>query len=149
MPGTFLDLGNESEHFAKVAERVARKLRIPRFRELHRIRPRPPLRERRSAREDSPLAGDVVRDKAAPLQHGSPRLKRTLQGAERVGLVRPRGSPFDVEEPLRRLDDDTIPYNRDTELLRLIRPAVPVPRRLEIYRREFHYRVLYQSRFGI
>ena len=140
MPGASLNLGNKSEHFTEDAERVAREPRIPRLRKLHRIRPRTPLRERRGAREDRPLARDVVRDKTAPLQQGSPRLERTLQGAERVRLMRSRGSPLHIEEPLRRLDDRAVPDNRDAELPRLVRPAALVSRRLKVYRREFHSR---------
>ena len=73
-----------------------------------------------------------------PEQMRRPDLKGTLQGTERIRFVCPCGRALHIEEPFRRFDDDAVPDDRNAKLPRLVRPAVFVSRRLEIYRHKFH-----------
>ena len=133
-----VDLRNLPEHLAEVTEPVRGQPWIAGLRELHRVDPRAPLRERGGAREDGPLARYVVRDEPCAHELRRPRLERALQGAERVRLVRALRRTLDVEEPLARLDDLPVLDARVPELPRLVVAPEVIARRFEVYREEVH-----------
>ena len=132
MPCAPFHLRHEAEHFAEIAELVAGESRISGLGDLHRVGPGPPLRKRGDARQDRPLAGDVVGDEAATSQ----------MRIEVVPLVHQRleiGGERRSEEPLAGLDHLKVADEREAELPRLVASAVLVTGRFEVYRREFHW----------